>query len=57
MKLELIEHIAKQSPEIAAGVDTGGAGDQGIVVGYATSELRNYCHLRLYYRGAESIAI
>ncbi|OGL21516.1 hypothetical protein A2707_05780 [Candidatus Saccharibacteria bacterium RIFCSPHIGHO2_01_FULL_45_15] len=36
--VELIEHIAKQSPEIAAGVDTGGAGDQGIVVGYATSE-------------------
>lgn len=36
--VELIEHIAKQSSEIAAGVDTGGAGDQGIVVGYATSE-------------------
>src|SRR3989344_4717816 len=36
--VELIEHIAKQSPEIAAGVDTGGAGDRGIVVGYATSE-------------------
>ncbi|RYF28714.1 MAG: methionine adenosyltransferase, partial [Chloroflexi bacterium] len=36
--VELIEHIAQQSPEIAAGVDTGGAGDQGIVVGYATSE-------------------
>lgn len=30
--------IAKQSPEIAHGVDTGGAGDQGIMVGYATSE-------------------
>ena len=28
-------HIAQQSPEIAAGVDTGGAGDQGIVIGYA----------------------
>ncbi|RYX78407.1 methionine adenosyltransferase [bacterium] len=37
-EVELIEHIAKQSSEIAAGVDTGGAGDQGIVVGYATSE-------------------
>ncbi len=36
--IQLIEHIAKQSPEIAAGVDTGGAGDQGIMVGYATSE-------------------
>ena len=26
--VEVIEHIAAQSPEIAAGVDTGGAGDQ-----------------------------
>lgn len=31
-------NIAKQSPEIARGVDTGGAGDQGIMKGYATSE-------------------
>ncbi|HEU5004769.1 MAG TPA: methionine adenosyltransferase domain-containing protein [Candidatus Saccharimonadales bacterium] len=30
--------IVRQSPEIASGVDTGGAGDQGIMVGYATSE-------------------
>lgn len=36
--IELIENIAEQSPEIAAGVDTGGAGDQGIMIGYATSE-------------------
>ena len=36
--VELIEHIAEQSPEIAQGVDTGGAGDQGIMVGYATNE-------------------
>lgn len=34
----LIENIALQSPEIAAGVDTGGAGDQGVMVGYATRE-------------------
>lgn len=31
-------HLVKQSPEIARGVDTGGAGDQGIMVGYATDE-------------------
>ena len=31
-------HLVNQSPEIAQGVDTGGAGDQGIMVGYATSE-------------------
>lgn len=36
--VELIENIAAQSPEIAQGVDTGGAGDQGIMVGYACSE-------------------
>lgn len=35
---ELIVRIAAQSPEIAQGVDTGGAGDQGIMVGYATNE-------------------
>jgi S-adenosylmethionine synthetase len=36
--VQVIIHIAAQSPEIAHGVDTGGAGDQGIMVGYATSE-------------------
>jgi S-adenosylmethionine synthetase len=30
--------IVHQSSEIAAGVDSGGAGDQGIMVGYATCE-------------------
>jgi len=36
--VEIIESIVRQSPEIAKGVDIGGAGDQGIMVGYATSE-------------------
>jgi S-adenosylmethionine synthetase len=36
--LEVIVNIVIQSPEIARGVDTGGAGDQGIMVGYATRE-------------------
>jgi S-adenosylmethionine synthetase len=36
--VELVERISTQSPEIAQGVDTGGAGDQGIMVGYATNE-------------------
>ena len=36
--VNVITHVAAQSPEIAGGVDTGGAGDQGIMVGYATSE-------------------
>lgn len=31
-------NVVEQSPEIAAGVDNEGAGDQGIMVGYATAE-------------------
>ncbi len=37
-KIEVHTKIVKQSPEIAQGVDTGGAGDQGIMIGYATDE-------------------
>lgn len=35
-------HVVAQSPEIAQGVDTGGAGDQGIMTGYATRETATY---------------
>ncbi len=43
--VEIIERISAQSPEIAQGVDTGGAGDQGIMVGYATNETPEYLPL------------
>jgi S-adenosylmethionine synthetase len=34
----VISTINSQSPDIAQGVDTGGAGDQGMMFGYATNE-------------------
>jgi len=41
-KLEIITAISQQSPDIAQGVDTGGAGDQGIMYGYATDETAEF---------------
>src|SRR5688500_11659695 len=34
----VISTIDRQSPDIAQGVDTGGAGDQGMMFGYASDE-------------------
>jgi len=36
--IKISSNIVRQSPEIAQGVDKGGAGDQGIMIGYACRE-------------------
>lgn len=36
--LQIMTNIVRQSPDIAQGVDNGGAGDQGIMYGHATGE-------------------
>ena len=45
--IEVVENIAQQSPEIAQGVNIGGAGDQGVMIGYATSETPELLPLEL----------
>jgi len=40
--LKVISNVVCQSPDIALGVDAGGAGDQGIMYGYATDETEEF---------------
>jgi S-adenosylmethionine synthetase len=45
----VISSIHSQSPDIARGVDTGGAGDQGMMFGYATNETPEYMPMSLVF--------
>jgi len=46
---EVVTNVVKQSPDIALGVDSGGAGDQGVMVGYATTETLEMLPLPFVY--------
>jgi S-adenosylmethionine synthetase len=45
----VISSIHSQSRDIAQGVDTGGAGDQGMMFGYATSETDEYMPMPIMF--------
>jgi len=46
--INVIININQQSPEIANGVDTGGAGDQGIMIGYACRDNEQFLPQEYY---------
>jgi S-adenosylmethionine synthetase len=54
----VLSSIDRQSPDIAQGVDTGGAGDQGMMFGYASDETKELMPvpIQLAHRLAERLA-
>jgi len=54
----VLSAIHGQSPDIAQGVDVGGAGDQGMMFGFACDETDTYMPMPIYYahRLAEQLA-
>lgn len=54
-KITVLDHVQVQSPELQVSADNDGAGDQGIMVGFATNETK--CGLPREYEAARDLCL